>query len=248
MLDQMSGGRFELGVGRGISPYELNYFGVDPGQARGIYDEVLAIVLAGLQTDCLTHHGAHFDFDDVPLHLTPVQKPHPPLWVGIGTPEGAEKAGRAGVNVLTNLSLSSAAEVLGLYRDAFAASHGGSAAAVPRMSVCRHTYVAETDAEAERIMREAYPAWYRNFIELFHKHGGMPANAQYTGDFDETREKDLLVFGSPATVRAEIERYIETIGTDYFVARFAYGSLSFDQSRAALDLFAEEVMPHFRTA
>lgn len=64
-------------------------------------------------------------------------------------------------------------------------------------------------------------------------------------DFDETRDKDLLVFGSPATVRAEIERCLETIDTNYFVARFAHGSLSYDQSKAALDLFAEEVMPHF---
>ncbi len=248
MLDQMSGGRFELGVGRGITPYELDYFGVDPVHARDLYDETLDIVLAGLQTDRLTHHGTFFDYDDVPLPIGPVQKPHPPLWIGIGTPEGATRAGTQGVNVLTNSPLGAASELMDRYREAFAAAHGGAKAAdLPKMAVCRHTYIAETDAEAERIMREAYPSWYRHFVALWQAHGAHPVVAQYTEDFDETRDKDLLVFGSPATVRAEIERYLETSGTNYFVCRFAYGSLTYPESQAALDLFVEEVMPHFRT-
>lgn len=242
MLDQMSGGRFDLGVGRGIVPYELEYFGADPSQARALSDEVRDIVLAGLQTDRLTYHGAHFDFDDVPLSVAPLQRPHPPLWIGIGTPEGAEKAGAMGVNVLTNSPLAVAAELVAHYRDAYR----GDAADLPKMAICRHVYVAETDAEAEKIMREAYAAWHRHFVQLWVAHGTNPVVAQYTEDFDETREKDLLIFGSPATVRAEIERYLETSGTNYFSCRFAYGSLNYDQSRAALDLFVEEVMPHFQ--
>ncbi len=243
MLDHMSNGRFDLGIGRGISPFELRYFSIDPDQVRQIHDEILDIVLTGLQSDSLTHRGKHFDFDDVPLPLNTVQTPHPPLWVGIGTPEGAEGAGRRGVNVLTNLPLAASAELMTRFRAAFTDAHGGQT--LPRLSVCRHIYVADTDAEAERIMREAYDAWFHHFIELFRKHGAGPAAAQYIADFDETRKKDLLVFGSPATVRAEIERYMDTIDSDYFVARFAYGSLSYEQSRAALDLFTEEVMPHF---
>ena len=243
MLDQMSGGRFELGVGRGITPYELGYFGVDPELARELYSEILDVVLAGLQTDRLTHHGKHFDFDDVPLPITPVQRPHPPLWVGVGTLDGAERAGSKGMNVLTNSPLAAASELMARYREA----HAGYGP-LPKMAICRHTIVAETDAEAERIMREAYPSWYRHFVQLWKAHGSNPVVAQYTEDFDETRDKDLLVFGSPATVRAEIERYLETSGTNYFVCRFAFGSLTYPRSRAALDLFAGEVMPHFRSA
>ncbi len=244
MLDQMSGGRFDLGVGRGISPYELEYFGVDPAEARAIYDEILEIVLAGMQTDRLTFHGKYFDFDNVPLAISPVQKPHPPLWVGIGSPDGAVRGGEAGVNVLTNLPLDMGADLMARYGDAFAARHG--AAALPKFAMCRHTYVAETDAEAEHIMRAAYPAWYQHFVQLWIEHGADPVISRYSADFDETVERDLLIFGSPAKVREEIERYVETSATNYFVCRFAYGSLTYDQSRAALDLFTEEVMPHFR--
>src|SRR5262244_2646691 len=53
MLDQMSGGRLELGVGRGISPYEVGYYGVDPTKAQAIYVEALAIILQGLTTQTL---------------------------------------------------------------------------------------------------------------------------------------------------------------------------------------------------
>ena len=246
MLDQMSNGRFDLGVGRGVSPYELQYFGVDPAEARDIYDEILEIVLTGMQTDRLTFHGKYFNFDNVPLAISPVQKPHPPLWIGIGTADGARRAGDAGVNVLTNLPLDMGTDLMAQYKDAFATRHGD--AKLPKFAMCRHTYVAETDAEAERIMREAYPAWYQHFVALWIEHGANPIIAQYSADFDETVSRDLLIFGSPAKVREEIERYVETSATNYFVGRFAYGSLTYEQSCAALDLFAAEVMPHFSAA
>lgn len=243
MLDQLSGGRFLYGVGKGITPYELGYFGVDPAQARDIYDEILEITLQLFdpQIERFSWHGKHFDFDDVPVNIHPVQTPHPPLWIGVGTPEGAEKAGRQGVNVLTNSPLPRATEFMSRFRDA----HAGSDETLPKMGICRHTYIAETDAEAERVMREAYPFWYRHFVHLWKAHGGNPVVAAYSEDFDETVAKDLLIFGSPETVRAEIDRYLTTSETNYFVCRFAFGSLSYDQSISALDAFTEEVMPHF---
>src|SRR3989454_9047016 len=71
MLDQMSGGRFELGVGRGISPYELAYCGLNFLEARGMYEEALEVIVAGLQTKRLTHRGAHYRYLDVPIALGP---------------------------------------------------------------------------------------------------------------------------------------------------------------------------------
>jgi alkanesulfonate monooxygenase SsuD/methylene tetrahydromethanopterin reductase-like flavin-dependent oxidoreductase (luciferase family) len=243
MLDHFSGGRFLYGIGKGITPHELGYFGVDPAQARDIYDEILEITLTAFDaaTDRLTWHGRHFDFDDVPINIHPVQQPHPPLWIGVGTPDGAAKAGALGMNVLTNSPLARSSELMARYRDAYT----GDAADIPKMAICRHTFIAETDAEAEWVMREAYPFWYQHFVALWKLHGGSPVVAAYSEDFDETVSKDLLIFGSPETVRAEIDRYLEKSGTNYFVCRFAFGSLTYGQSRSALDGFVEEVMPHF---
>src|SRR5436190_2475094 len=89
MLDQLSGGRFELGVGRGIVPYELAYCGINFLDAQEIYEESLAIVLAGLGGGKLTHQGRHYTYRGVPMELECVQKPHPPLWQGVVRPDGA---------------------------------------------------------------------------------------------------------------------------------------------------------------
>jgi alkanesulfonate monooxygenase SsuD/methylene tetrahydromethanopterin reductase-like flavin-dependent oxidoreductase (luciferase family) len=77
MLDQLSGGRLELGIGRGVTPYELNYFGVDPAGTRAIFDEALAVLVAGLTTSRLTFAGTHYQYSDVPMELHPLQRPYP---------------------------------------------------------------------------------------------------------------------------------------------------------------------------
>src|SRR5215469_13521420 len=77
MLDQMSGGRLELGVGRGISPIEVGFSNLDTAIAQTMYTEALEILLQGLATRVLNFQGKHYKFRDVPIVLEPVQTPHP---------------------------------------------------------------------------------------------------------------------------------------------------------------------------
>jgi alkanesulfonate monooxygenase SsuD/methylene tetrahydromethanopterin reductase-like flavin-dependent oxidoreductase (luciferase family) len=98
MLDQLSGGRLELGVGRGVSPYELRNFGVDPADSRAIFDEALSVLLAGLTQPRLSFEGAHYSYKNVPIELHPLQQPYPPLWYPTHTPTSVEFAGRNGFN------------------------------------------------------------------------------------------------------------------------------------------------------
>ena len=241
ILDQLSDGRLELGVGRGISPLELEHYGVEASQSHELFEETFEILLKGLKLAGrdLTHSGKHFRFENVPQTFRAVQLPHPPIWTGIGTTGGARRAGTAGFNALTNSPLSLAAELFETYRD----SHVQNGGPTPLLAICRHTYVAPTDAEAEAVMREAYKAWWDHFIALWKRHGANVVVAQYEEDFDASRAKDLFIVGSPATVAEQIERSLEVSGTNYFVARFAYGSLTYEQSRSSLDLFVDEVMP-----
>src|SRR5579862_6390770 len=99
MLDQMSRGRLEVGVGRGISPFEARYYGLDPDATRATYDETLKIVLAGLTRKTLTDDGPIHRFRDVPMTIEPYQKPHPPLWMGVQSAPSAENAARHGANI-----------------------------------------------------------------------------------------------------------------------------------------------------
>ena len=102
MLDQLSGGRLELGVGRGFSPFEIGFFGVKADESRERYLEAFQVLMRGLTSSSLTFEGRHFRYLDVPMVLQPVQRPHPPLWYGLTNVEGAPWAASLGVNVLMN--------------------------------------------------------------------------------------------------------------------------------------------------
>jgi alkanesulfonate monooxygenase SsuD/methylene tetrahydromethanopterin reductase-like flavin-dependent oxidoreductase (luciferase family) len=86
MLDQMSGGRLEFGVGKGISPIENRYYGLDPAKAEAMFGEALQILLKGLAGGRLTFRGEFYSIENVPMELEPLQKPHPPLWYGANNP------------------------------------------------------------------------------------------------------------------------------------------------------------------
>jgi len=240
MLDALSGGRFELGVGRGISPYELAYCGLNFLEAQEMYEEALDVILAGLRGGPLTFRGRHYRYVNVPLELAPVQRPHPPLWQGVVSPESAARAARAGANVVGNAPSATMKSVT----ETFFAAWDAKAGVGPPLAGCqRHVYVADTDAEAVAIARPAYDVWYASLTQLWRQFGSVPFR------FAETLDRALAIgtaiVGSPATVREEIARHVDASGCNYFVARFAYGSLTHEQSRRSLELFAREVMPHF---
>ena len=101
MLDQMSRGRLEFGLGRGISPIEATYFGLDPKQAQAQFEEALEVIQRGLHTDRLSFDGKYYHFDDVPIQLRTVQQPSPPMWYGLHSPESAERAAVRGYNMVS---------------------------------------------------------------------------------------------------------------------------------------------------
>jgi alkanesulfonate monooxygenase SsuD/methylene tetrahydromethanopterin reductase-like flavin-dependent oxidoreductase (luciferase family) len=98
VLDQLTHGRLDVGVGSGVSPYELAYFGIDAGQARARYAETLDVITRALATGRMTHTGTLLRDYDVELSVGPVQQPHPPLWYASSNTRTAEWAGANHVN------------------------------------------------------------------------------------------------------------------------------------------------------
>jgi alkanesulfonate monooxygenase SsuD/methylene tetrahydromethanopterin reductase-like flavin-dependent oxidoreductase (luciferase family) len=96
MLDQISGGRLEIGFGRGASSIEAGYY--DQRAAQEIYEEGLQLVLEGLKSRKLSFEGKIYRFKDIPLALEPLQKPHLPLWYGVHSVESAARAARQRLN------------------------------------------------------------------------------------------------------------------------------------------------------
>jgi len=82
MLDHLGQGRFQLGIGRGISLHELGHFGIAHPEVRQIYDEALEVILKALTSEVLNHKGPRFRYTNFPMELRPL---HPPPTTRCGT-------------------------------------------------------------------------------------------------------------------------------------------------------------------
>ena len=247
MLDQMSGGRLELGVGRGISPHEVGYYGVDPANAQAIYVEALEVIRKAFAGGSLSHAGRFFKFAEVPIELAPAQRPHPPLWYGIARPDGLPWVVANKVNIVCNAPPAQVRAVTDRYRSDWAAA-GHSAETLPKMGMTRSVVVAESEQEALAIARRAHKQWHRSFIKLWEKHGTRPVNAFYPDDFDEAQARGFGIAGTPAKVRDALQRQLDEARTNYLVCRFAFGDMAREESLRSLELFARQVMPELSAA
>ena len=101
MLDHLTHGRAEIGVGRGVSPFELKYHKIEHDQSRDIFIDAYRCIAQGLTTDELTYKGPHYEYENVPIALRPLQQPHPPFWYGSSGAEGSTWAGEEGLHFVT---------------------------------------------------------------------------------------------------------------------------------------------------
>ena len=248
MLDQLSGGRLEVGVGRGISPYELGHFEVGFLESREIFEESLKVIVEGLRNRKISHRGEHYRFAGAPIELAPKQQPNPPFWYGASTPDGLAFAARHRMNIVTGGPNGIVRGTATAYRGMLEQSRNSPddlnpQIKEPRIGGLRHFFVAETDKQAEEIAIPAYRVYYNNIVKLWRDFGTVPII--FTDDLTRARAGDAAIVGSPASVRNKIAAYFEESGTNYLVLSFAWGGLTFDQSRHSMELFASEVMPHF---
>lgn len=246
MLDQMSGGRLLLGVGRGISPIENLYFGNRAEDTAPMYAEALEVLLRGLTVPELTFEGKYYKFRDVPMELAPLQRPHPPLWYGIGRPDGTVWTAQHNVNIVTNLNAEQTRAITDRYRAEWAAL-GHPPEAIPFLGSNRHIVIAETDREALDTARPAYRQWRASFLKLWNRHNmQLPnLNALFPEEFEEAEAGGRAVAGSPAKVRDFLARDIVASGVNYLLCRFAFGTLSRAEIERSIDLFTRHVMGEF---
>jgi alkanesulfonate monooxygenase SsuD/methylene tetrahydromethanopterin reductase-like flavin-dependent oxidoreductase (luciferase family) len=243
MLDQLSGGRFELGIGRGVSPFETANYALDFAQTGAMYHEAFQVLLKGLTEDELTFDGKFYRFDKVPMVLKPVQRPHPPLWYGVSIPDNADWPAANDVNVV---SLAPPAAVRPIFERYLATRRKLGKGDTTLRGVGRHVVVADTDAKALAVARRAYPRWRTNFFWLFRRHGSAPRVGDlYPESFDQLAALRTAVAGSPQTVRDFIATEIEATGANYFVPWLAFGDMAVEEALHSVDLFAREVMTAF---
>jgi alkanesulfonate monooxygenase SsuD/methylene tetrahydromethanopterin reductase-like flavin-dependent oxidoreductase (luciferase family) len=185
MVDQISQGRLDLGVGPGTGGgTELAMWGENPDDNVERFEETLDILRRGLQTDFLTYRGKHLDVVDLWMELRPYQRPHPPLWWA-GNPETAAK--RA-ANFIANGSIQQIATVSQIYQEVWEAAKAEDGPEIyrpeqPLFGGTRRIYIAPTDDEA----RERGIAAYHSYLSHFAKPSPEGGNAREgaAGAFNE---------------------------------------------------------------
>ena len=251
MLDHLSHGRLEVGVGRGVSPFELKFHKVEHQDSREIFIDAYKCLSAGLVADTLTYSGPHYQYDKVPIALHPLQQPFPAFWYGSSGAEGSTWAGEQGLHFVTLGSMKLARDNIDTFKAALAkrgsvahpkAEFPGGAA----IGVQRHIFVDDTDDKAIRWAKPAMDHHLKNINWLRSQHGvtGLTTRLKVRGEtFEECVAEGSVICGSPSTVTAEIERHIRELGINYLLNYMFLGTMSLSDALRSLQLFSTEVMP-----
>jgi alkanesulfonate monooxygenase SsuD/methylene tetrahydromethanopterin reductase-like flavin-dependent oxidoreductase (luciferase family) len=253
MLDHLSHGRLDVGVGRGVSPYELKYHKVEHDRSRDIFIDAFKCLRSGLMTDSLSYESEHYTYKNVPIELRPLQQPHPPFWYGSSNEIGSTWAGEQGLHFVTLGPMPTAKANISAYKAALIKRGGpvqpkaefpGGAA----IGVQRHIFVADTDAEAHRFAKPAMDIHlaHLNWLRVKHGETGLTSrlNVPRGANFEACVEDRTVIVGSPATVRAEIEGQVRELGANYLLTYLFLGTMSLADALRSLELFRSEVMPH----
>jgi alkanesulfonate monooxygenase SsuD/methylene tetrahydromethanopterin reductase-like flavin-dependent oxidoreductase (luciferase family) len=249
MVDQLSGGRLEIGFGRGSVPVEIEYYGANPDEAQEIYTEAVELVIKGLTHEVLDFQGKRFSFRNVPMEIAPLQKPHPPIWYGVHMPDSAERAARRNLNVVSLDPVKETRASIDRYRliwpQVYASNGHAPTMPFPKLGLGRFIVVAPTDAEALALARRAYLVWHASFTYLFRRHN-RPQSHPRPATFDLVIERGQGIAGSPRTVTEFLSRQLDETLCNYLVGQFTFGDLTREEGLRSIALFADEVMPKLR--
>jgi alkanesulfonate monooxygenase SsuD/methylene tetrahydromethanopterin reductase-like flavin-dependent oxidoreductase (luciferase family) len=240
-LDLISGGRLDLGVGKGYRHSEFKGFQIAPEEAEARFDEALQVMVrAWTERRRFSHRGRFWHFEDIVVEPPPAQQPHPPLWVAAASAPSIRRAAARGFNLILDQYAAPEliAERIALYK-AERKSHG-LAFDPMQVAVARQLYVASDHADAEAALRRQ-AAYTKRTLEV----SRSPAEGSaakpgshvlaYADRPGGTEEHAL--FGTPDQIHAMLES-LRQAGAHYVLLTFAGGI-------AQLQRFAGEIMPSF---
>jgi len=262
LVDIISNGRLDVGVGRGNRPAEFAGYRVPQIESRERFDETVEILRLAWTQERFSFHGRFFDFDDVRVIPKPLQQPHPPIYQVCVSKDGIENTAVRGWPMLNSV-LTGPVDQLVTNRDTYLATLEKTGRSAPeiaallgRWGVSRQIYVAETDAQALAEAKDAelwYQESFRRFvvperIEEAHPtlQPGFRAMADKLARVTwEDLVRETLAFGSPDTVARHIA-FMRDLGVGQVLCWMNFGGLPQDRIRRSMELFAREVMPRFR--
>lgn len=265
MVDQLSNGRFDFGVGRGLFQKDFDAFGVDPSKSHLIMREWLDIIKRAWTEDVVEAHSELIDFAAVPLYPTPRVKPHPPIYVVCESPSSTEWVASQGYPMLLSWWLEREAlrSQVELYNEV-ARSHGHDPSKAEHV-LSAIACVADTQEEAKDQIRDNIGWWRKVGQEALLKFEELRKLGNYelvlrrweeqilagSGDPDAgeraalERLLDLNLVGTPEHCVDRIVELVETTGIRHFIVGFE-GVGDRERILQSMRRFTEEVVPQVR--
>jgi len=262
LVDVISKGRLDIGVGRGNRPAEFKGYHVPQQENRERFDEAVDIMLRAWTEDRFSYTGRFFTIEDARVIPKPVQRPHPMIYQVCGSDNGIESTASRGWPMLNSVLTGPVGQIL-KRRDSYVLAlrkHGRTETEISSLmkhwGVSRQIYVAPTDAQALAEAKDA-EMWYQDSLRRFQVperiedthpslHAGFRAAAERFAKVTwEGLVAETLAFGSPDTVARHIETMRE-MGVGQLLCWMNFGGLPQDKIRRSMELFAREVMPRFR--
>lgn len=238
MVDVLSRGRFDFGVGKGYRYNEFHGFGMELADAGSMFEEAMTIIRRGwTEPDRWSYKSDRWEFNDVIVEPPTIQKPHPPLWRGVGSEGSIREAARDGYNILLNQMspFDKIGEAVAVYREEIERS--GKTYDPKSIGVTRGLMVANDDrqrGEVHEIRRR-----FISEVQVLTRDPKLAARAfnPVAGNAHEISENGAIIGSS--------DEMVERIGKlqDVGVVNVLLHDLS--GSTEALQQFAAEVMPHF---
>ena len=263
-LDIWSKGRVDLGIGRSGYPYQMTAFGVDLANATGMVDEALEIIPRAWTEGAFSYNGNFFNIPEREVHPTPVQTPHPPMWLGCSREETFRKAGELGMGCLA-MSASEPNRVTHLinsYREGIEVANPIGKLITDRVSISTLGICGENQKKIRERGAEILD-WYRSQQSIRHSrvwHEQDPKNVpeDYQWHYDRSTSDtsnqnnisslDLIkqgryCIGNPEDCLKFMERYIPT-GVDEIMPLFQIGTMAHKEVMETLRLFGKHVIPN----
>ena len=242
MVDAVSGGRLEFGIGSGNTALDYRVFGIAGEEGRERMEEALAVILKAWSKERFSHQGKFWRFEEITLYPRPAQQPHPPIWVAGTSAETLEWAGRNGYHIMTVGHPHPPDKV----RVGVEAWKKGLSEAGYHLKErhCQFHVRTCVDENSERARAVASPAITRyDVISRIGRKSSLPEAENY--DWEGMLAAGRNLYGNPEQCVQTIRNAMRHYYFDTLTTTFSFGGIAHEQIKKSMRLFAKEVMPAF---
>jgi len=244
LVDNISNGRFDLGLVLGYRKDEFDGLGIPMKQRPSRMEEGIDVIVKSWTEDKFSYQGKRYNFNNLSVTPKPVQKPHPPIYIGAFEEPAIRRAGRLGYPLLIGpgRTMQMVRDTLGFYNDA--AQMAGRNPNTVEHILLRETYVGEDRKKAREQADKYIISMYKYYFSLGVKM--FVRGKQLTGLddplFDYLPEERFIIGDADDCIK-EVKRYRDELGINYIACRIVFPQATHGTISRCIELFGREVIP-----